>query len=80
MMLRSNGNRALLFHTEAIAAKSSRNTQGVQVMTLKAKQNILFAEAVTPEQADTWKRYRAKTLPAVGALAKELPDVGQMTL
>lgn len=80
VMLRSSGNRALLFHTEAIAAKAARNTQGVQVMTLKSKQTVLSAELVTEEQADEWKRYRAKTLPAVGALAKELPDIGQMTL
>ena len=80
VMLRSSGNRALLFHTEAIAVKASRNTQGVQVMTLKPKQIVLFAEAVTEEQAAEWKRYRAKSLPAAGALAKELPDIGQMML
>ncbi len=80
IMLRSSGNRALLFHTELVAAKAARNTQGVQVMTLKPKQTILTAETVTEEQAAEQKRYRAKSLPAAGALAKDLPDIGQMML
>lgn len=80
IMLRSSGNRALLFHTELVAAKASRSTQGVQAMTLKAKQTILAAESVGAEQAAEQKRYRTKSLPATGALAKDLPDVGQMTL
>lgn len=80
VLLRSSGNRALLFQTEELLPKTARNTQGVQVMTLKGKQVILSAELLTAEQAEERKRYQAKTLPALGALAKDLPDVGQMTL
>lgn len=80
MLLRSSGNRALLFQTEELLPKTARNTQGVQVMTLKGKQVVLSAELLTAEQAEERKRYSAKTLPALGALAKDLPDVGQMTL
>ena len=80
MLLRSSGNRALLFQTEELLPKTARNTQGVQVMTLKGKQVVLSAELLTAEQAEERKRYQAKTLPALGALAKDLPDVGQMTL
>lgn len=80
VLLRSSGNRALLFQTEELLSKTARNTQGVQVMTLKGKQVVLSAELLTAEQAEERKRYSAKTLPALGALAKDLPDVGQMTL
>lgn len=80
VLLRSSGNRALLFQTEELLPKTARNTQGVQVMTLKGKQVVLSAELLTAEQAEERKRYQAKTLPALGALAKDLPDVGQMTL
>ena len=79
VLLRSSGNRALLFQTEELLPKTARNTQGVQVMTLKGKQVVLSAELLTAEQAEERKRYQAKTLPALGALAKDLPDVGQMT-
>ena len=80
VLLRSSGNRALLFQTEELLPKTARNTQGVQVMTLKGKQVVLSAELLTAEQAEERKRYQAKTWPALGALAKDLPDVGQMTL
>ena len=80
VLLRSSGNRALLFQTEELLPKTARNTQGIQVMTLKGKQVVLSAELLTAEQAEERKRYSAKTLPALGALAKDLPDVGQMTL
>ena len=80
VLLRSSGNRALLFQTEELLPKTARNTQGVQVMTLKGNQVVLSAELLTAEQAEERKRYQAKTLPALGALAKDLPDVGQMTL
>ncbi|MBQ8724259.1 MAG: hypothetical protein IJY74_01135, partial [Oscillospiraceae bacterium] len=72
--------RAILFNTEMVAAKAARDTQGVQVMNLKAKQKITEAVILTPEQAQEMKKYKVKSIPAVGAAAKELPDVGQMKL
>ena len=53
---------------------------GVQVMTLKAKHKVIEATVLTPEQAEELKKYRVKSIPATGCLAKTLPDVGQMTL
>ena len=80
VFVRSSGNRAVLFDTSLVAAKAARDSQGVQVMTLKANQTVTEAIIVTAEQAETLKKYRVKTIPATGGLAKELPDVGQMTL
>ena len=80
VLLRSDGNRAVLLHTELAAPKATRDTQGVQVMTLKAKHKVIEATVLTPEQAEELKKYRVKSIPATGCLAKTLPDVGQMTL
>lgn len=80
VLVRSDGNRAILFNTEMVAAKAARDTQGVQVMNLKAKQKVTEAVILTPEQAQEMKKYRVKSIPAAGSMAKELPDVGQMTL
>lgn len=78
VMVRSDGNRAIVFNTEMVAAKAARDTQGVQVMNLKAKQRVTEAVILTPEQAESLKKYRAKSIPAAGSMAKDLPDVGQM--
>ena len=80
VLMRSSGNRAVLFDTSLIAAKAARDSQGVQVMTLKAKQTVVEAVTVASEQEEGLKKYRVKSIPAAGALAKEMPDVGQMTL
>ncbi len=75
-LLTSTAGRMLLLHTGAIATKSTRNTQGVQVMTLK-KQHTLkavdhFEEGMLAKPA----RYRTKSLPAMGATAAA-EDVGE---
>ena len=76
----STAGRRLIVHTGAIAAKTTRSTLGVQVMTLKKQHTV---ESVVPfEDGMVAKaaRYRTRTLPAAGAvLAAE--DVGeQMSL
>ncbi len=55
VLLRSSGNRALLFQTEELLPKTARNTQGVQVMTLKASKWFFSAELLSAEQADRTK-------------------------
>ena len=67
-LLTSTSGRRLLVHTGAIAAKTTRNTIGVQVMTLKARHTL---SAVEPYAAGTLAkeaRYRTKSLPAAGAM------------
>ena len=80
ILMRSDGNRALIFNTEMVAQKAARDTQGVQVMNLKSKQKITEAVVITEEQSQEMKKYRVKSIPAAGAVSKELPDVGQMEL
>ena len=78
--LASTAGRRLVVHTGAIALKTTRNTQGVQAMTLKGQHHL---ESVVPfDNAMVAKpaRYRTRTLPAAGALLSA-EDVGeQMSL
>lgn len=79
VFFRTDGNRAVLAETSLIAAKATRDTQGVQVVTLKAKHLVCEARILTDEECTTLKKYRVKTIPATGGMAKDLPGSGQMT-
>ena len=80
VMVRSTNGRMIIFNTGMILPKSTRDTQGVQVMTLKAGASVESARVITPEQASELSKFRTKTLPAAGPFAKDVPDPDQMTL
>lgn len=80
IMLTSSSGRMLLMHTGSIAAKATRSTVGVQVITLRGKHHLVKAELFTEDMVSKPNRYRAKTLPASGAMPLE-EDLGeQLTL
>ncbi len=70
-VLYSTENRALVFHTAQLNPKSSRDTQGVAVMSLKAKYKVKFATPVEQSSIKDVTRYRVRTLPAAGARLTE---------
>lgn len=76
----TDGNRAVLADTALISAKSTRDTQGVQVVTLKAKHLVCEARVLNEEECIALKKYRVKTIPATGGMAKDLPESGQLSL
>ena len=80
LLTNSQGGRLLLFHTGAVASKSTRNTQGVQVMTLKKGARVL--SAVPYEEGMLKKPDRCrKSIPAAGALPTAEETQGeQLTL
>ncbi len=80
VMMRSTNGRAIIFNSGMILPKPTRNTQGVQVMTLKAKSDVESAYIITPEKAKELSKYRTKTLPAAGPFAKDIEDPDQFTL
>lgn len=81
VMLRSSNGRAILFNTGMILPKATKNTIGVQAMTLKAKGSFIdSAVIVSEEKAKELTKYRTKTLPAAGPFAKDLEDPNQYTL
>ena len=79
LVLYSTENRALIFSTAQLSPKTSRDTQGVAVMTLK-KKALLHRAALLPESGIVNEsRYRTRTIPAAGALLKE-EDAGTQTV
>ncbi len=71
MALYSTDGRCMILSTAQLLPKTTRNTQGVAVMTLKKK--ALLQDAVLLEQSGivNQSRYRTKTIPAAGAILKE---------
>ncbi len=81
MALYSTEGRCLLVHSAAVSPKTTRSTQGVQVMTLKAKHRLERAVPVVDTGITNHARYRTRSLPAAGALLKaEDSDEKQMEL
>ena len=79
ILLRTSNGRALVFNTAMILPKTTRDTIGVQVFTLKAKAAVNNACIVTEEMADEVKKFNVKSVPASGSLAKDLVDSDQLT-
>ncbi len=73
--------RCMVFHTSALNPKTTRTTQGVNIMTLKPKYRVEKVLPLDQTSIVNLARYRARSLPVNGALLKE-EDRGetQMTL
>ena len=67
----STEGRVLILNTEALVTKATRNTQGVAVMTLKPKFKLRTVLPLSETVIVNKGRYRAKSLPAAGALLKD---------
>ena len=67
----STEGRCVVFHTASLNPKSTRATQGVNVMTLKTKYKVESARPLTETSIANVSRYRARSLPIAGALLKE---------
>ena len=63
--------RAVIFSTAQLLPKTTRNTQGVAVMTLKKKAAVSRAAVLEGSGMTNESRYRTKTIPAAGAILKE---------
>ena len=66
----STDNRAMIFSTALLLPKTTRNTQGVAVLTLRKKAALDFAAPLAGSNIQTESRYRAKAIPAAGAVLK----------
>ncbi|MCI8762430.1 MAG: topoisomerase IV, partial [Oscillospiraceae bacterium] len=81
MAVGSSDGRCVVFHTASLTPKTTRTTQGVGVMAVKAKHHVEWARPLGATHIVNAGRYRARSLPAAGALLKE-EDRGeeQMTI
>ena len=60
--------RCVIFTTAQLLPKTTRNTQGVQVVTLKKKATVCAAVQAEKSGIENMSRYRTHTLPSAGAL------------
>ena len=80
ILLTSSTGKAMIFNTVLLSPKTTRNTQGVQTMTLKAKAVLETAEAVDPEKLEELKKYRVRNIPAVGVNGKDITESRQLMI
>ena len=71
MALYSSDGRAAIFSTAQLLPKTTRNTQGVAVLTLKKKAVLQKALLLEESGITNESRYRTKTIPSAGSLLKE---------
>ena len=69
--LYSSDGRAAVFSTAQLLPKTTRNTIGVAVMTLKKKAVLQNARLLEDSGITNPGRYRTKTIPSAGMLLKE---------
>ena len=75
----SSAGRHLLLNTAVILPKTTKDTIGVGVMTLKKGQRLMSARKYREGEFAKAYRYRAKNLPAAGALLSSDDEAEQMT-
>ncbi len=71
VVLYSTDNRAAIISTAQLMPKTTRNTLGVTVMSLKKKAQLRAAVLLESSGITNASRYRNKTIPTAGALLKE---------
>ncbi|MBQ6890567.1 MAG: topoisomerase IV [Oscillospiraceae bacterium] len=70
LALYSSDGRAAVISTAQLLPKTTRNTQGVAVMSLKKKAVLQDAAALEESGIVNVSRYRSKTIPTAGSLLK----------
>ncbi len=68
-LLRANNEKTLLLHSGALIPKTTKNTQGVQVMTLR-KNRLERVVPYTAGMLENDHRFRSKSIPSAGASLK----------
>ncbi len=71
ILLTSSADKALCVSTEKIPLKTTRTTQGVNVMTLRKGATIIDVKLAADSGFADIKRYRSRNIPAAGAVIHE---------
>ena len=79
LVLISNVNRALVVNTSQIAEKTTKNSIGVQVQTLKKNQTVKSVVTLEQAQLENPGKFRTKNIPAAGSFLKENDIAQQLT-
>ena len=73
-------NRALVVNTSQISEKTTKNSAGIQVQTLKKNQYIKTVKPAAEAQFANPAKYKTKNIPAAGSFLKEEDIAQQLTL
>lgn len=79
-VITTSAKRKLLFHTAMINEKSTKNTQGVQVITLKKNHFIENIAEFDENTLANAHRFRTKNLPAAGSTIRPEDEGEQLKL
>ncbi len=63
--------KVLVFNTENINPKSTRDSQGVQVLTSKKGSTLVYIKTIEEMQLSDVDYYRTKNIPAIGCYLKD---------
>lgn len=80
VIVRSSAGKALIFNTALLTPKSTRDTIGVQVMTLRGGNVLEGADIISEEDLVKFKKYISAKIPAAGITSKDLMNLSQMKL
>jgi len=80
VVLISNVNRALVVNTAQIPEKTTKNSIGVAVQTLKKNQTVKSVVTLEKAQLENHTKFRTKNIPAAGSFLKENDIAQQLTL
>ena len=73
-------NRALVVNTSQISEKTTKNSAGIQVQTLKKNQSVKTVKLSSEAQFANPAKYKTKNIPAAGSFLKEEDIAQQITL
>lgn len=73
-------NRALVVNTSQVSEKTTKNSIGIQVQTLKKNQMVKSARPAQTVELENLGKYKTKNIPAAGAFLKEEDTAQQITL
>ncbi len=79
IVLTSTNNKVLVVNTALIAAKTTKSSIGVNVMTQKGRHKLYKVELLSATKLQSISYYRTKNIPAVGHLLRD-QDSGQEQL
>ena len=80
ILLTASSGKVIIFNTELLTPKTTRDTQGVQVMTLKGEHTLDEVAVCDEQMIEHLKKYKVKNIPAVGMGGKDLMEFNQMKL
>lgn len=76
----SSVNRALVVNTSQISEKTTKNSIGIQVQTLKKNQTVKIVKVADEETFANISKYKTKNIPAAGSFIREDDVVEQLNL